>query len=168
MCEQPSFSMTSNDHFFDSLHVIFIISFTILRLLWVVDIWCHTMGFTNPDTFTAFHRWGLCLTIIDESFTLGGIYPNLLIPSAYCLLPFSYPMQLIWMLSLKSSPPNLTPNVVLINNRVPTTHHRIPKQCRSLPCSHTHVMRCSSAYAMQVCHCNFSCSMNDAHYMNHS
>ena len=57
-------------------------------LLWVVEFWCRTVGSTNPDTFTIFHRWGLCLTIIDGSFTLGGIYPNLLIPSAYYPLPF--------------------------------------------------------------------------------
>ena len=29
-------------------------------------------------------------------------------------------------------------------------------------------MRCFSAYAIQLCHCNFSCYMYDAHYMNHS
>ena len=29
-------------------------------------------------------------------------------------------------------------------------------------------MRCSSAYAMQLCHYNFSCYMYDGHYMNHS
>ena len=83
MCEKLSFSMTSNHHFFDSLH-----------FMWVVDFLCRTMGSTNPDTFTAFHYCGLCLTIIDGSFTLGRIYPNLLIPSAYCLLLFSYSVQL--------------------------------------------------------------------------
>ena len=40
--------------------------------LWVANFWCHTTGFANLDTLTTFHHWGLCLTIIDGSFTRGG------------------------------------------------------------------------------------------------
>ena len=59
------FPMTSTDHFLDSFHFIF----TIMHFLWVVDFWCRTASSTNQDTFTAFHHWGLCLTIIDGSLT---------------------------------------------------------------------------------------------------
>ena len=127
MCEQPSFSMTSNDHFFDSLHYIFIFSFTILCLY----------GLHKPRHFYGLSLLELCLTIIDGSFTLGGIYPNLLIPRAYCLLLFSYSVQLIWTLSHYPSPPNPTPNVLLINNRVPMTHHRTPNTM-SISTIHSH------------------------------
>ena len=70
MCDKPSFRMTS-------------------YFLWVTDFWCLTAGFVNPDTFTAFHRWGLCLTIIGEIFTRWRIYPFLLILSIYFLYHFN-------------------------------------------------------------------------------
>ena len=71
----------------------------------VVDFWCLTAGSSNLDTFTAFHRWGLCLTIIGGLFTRGRIYPFLLIPDIYFLyilinhatlldvVPFTEPIQ---------------------------------------------------------------------------
>ena len=40
-------------------------------------------GLRKPRTLTAFHRWGLCLTIIGGLFTHGRIYPFLLIPDTY-------------------------------------------------------------------------------------
>ena len=47
-------------------------------IMWVSDFWCRTVISRNPDTFTAFHRWGLRLTIIGRSFTQWGIYPLLM------------------------------------------------------------------------------------------
>ena len=37
----------------------------------VANFWCLTAGFANPDTFTTFNCWGLCLTIIGRFFTQG-------------------------------------------------------------------------------------------------
>ena len=53
--------------------------------LWVANFLCLTVGSANPDTFTAFHRWGLCLTKICGFFTRRGIYHFLLIPDTYFL-----------------------------------------------------------------------------------
>ena len=55
--------------------------------MWVADFWCRIVGFSNPDTFTTFHRWGLCLTIIGGLFTRGRIYPFLLIHDIYFVTP---------------------------------------------------------------------------------
>ena len=68
-----------NDHFI----------FKTMRLLWVENFWCPTAGSVNPDTFMAFHRWELCLTIICGLFTRGRIYPFLLIPGTYFLYHFN-------------------------------------------------------------------------------
>ena len=97
VCDKPSFQMTSNDHFqykfylfinqkIFGCYIIMIILFSKpCAFLWVAAFWCPTAGFANPDTFTAFHRWGLCLTIVDGLFTRGSIYPFLLIPDTYFL-----------------------------------------------------------------------------------
>ena len=50
----------------------------------------------KPRHFTAFHRWGLCLTIIGWSFTRGGFYPCLLAPNTYFILPFHSTVRLNW------------------------------------------------------------------------
>ena len=75
--------------------------------VWVADFWCRTVGSANLDTFTVFHRWGLCLTIIGGSFTRGGgggggggggrggIYPNLMIPITYFLYHFNQPCEFV-------------------------------------------------------------------------
>ena len=77
-------------------HITMIISFSKpCAFLWVADFWCPTVGSTNQDTFTAFHRWGLCLTIIGGFFTRGGIYPFLLIPDTYFLYHFIQPFDYV-------------------------------------------------------------------------
>ena len=139
MCDKPSFWMTSNDHFQNKFHLFinqklfgWYITMIILyskpcAFLWVADFWCHIADSTNLDTFTAFHRWGLCLTIIDESFTRLANTRHIF------SLPFYSIVRLNWTLSHLPSPPNKTPNVVLIYQ----------------PCTHTHLMQCPHAYAMQ-------------------
>ena len=100
MCDKLSFRMTCNDHFQNKFYLfinqkLFGCYITMIILfskpctfLSVADIWCPTAGSTNPNTFTAFHSFGLCLTIIGELFTRGRIYPFLLIPVTYFLYHF--------------------------------------------------------------------------------
>ena len=90
--------------------------------LWVVNFWYLTASSAIPDTFMAFHRWGLCLTIIDGFFTRGGIYPFLLRLDTYFL--FHETVRLYWTLSHLPSPPNQTLNPMSIYQ----------------PCTHTHEM----------------------------
>ena len=101
MCDKSSFQMTSNDYFQNKFYLfinqkIFGLYITMIILyskscafLWVADFWCLTAGFVNPNTFTAFHRWGLCQTIIGGLFTRWRIYPLLLIPDTYFLYHFN-------------------------------------------------------------------------------
>ena len=101
--------------------------------------------FRKPRHFTAFHRWGLCLTIIGGFFTRGGIYPFLWIPST--CFPFHAIVRLCWTLSHFPNPPNQTPNAVSIYQ----------------PCTHTHEMRCFPCICNAKCHCMLSyvtCIMN--------
>ena len=79
MCEKPSFWMIFNDHFQNKFHLFinqelfgWYLTMNLCAFLWVADFWCLTTGSANPDTFTVFHRWRLCLTIIGRSFTRGG------------------------------------------------------------------------------------------------
>ena len=113
MCDKTSFWMTSNDHFQNKIsivcnpkafwmihhndHFLFKIHFMFKTILcsnsyafvWVAYFLCRTVGSANPDTFTTFHCWRLCLTIIDGLFTRGRIYPFLLIPDTYFLYHFN-------------------------------------------------------------------------------
>ena len=57
--------------------------------VWVADFWCLIASFSNPDTFTTFHCWRLCLAIIDRFFTRGRIYLFLLILGTYFLYHFN-------------------------------------------------------------------------------
>ena len=95
--------------------------------LWVVDFWCLTTGFANLDTFTTFHRWGLCLTIIGGFFTRGGIYPFLLYPTHVFFISFFF--YAIVRVILDVVPFYLahhrTPNTMSIYH-VLTTFHRTP------------------------------------------
>ena len=72
--------------------------------VWVADFWCHIAGSANLDTFTAYHRWGLCLAIIRGSFTRGEIYPNLLGTRHIFYLSFQSTVQLCWTLSHLTEP----------------------------------------------------------------
>ena len=72
--------------------------------LWVANFWCHTISFTNLDTFIAFHRWGLCLTIIGGSFTQGGDLSLLANTRHIFSLPFYSTVRLCWTLSHLTEP----------------------------------------------------------------
>ena len=125
-----------NDHFIFKIHASF---------LWVVDFWCLTAGFANLNTFTEFHHWRLCLTIIGRFLIQGGIYPFLLIPKTYFM--FHAIVRLCWTLSHLLSSPNQTPNAVSIYQ----------------PCTHTYEMRCFPCICNAKCHCMLShvtCIMN--------
>ena len=74
MSDKPSFWMTSNDQFQNKFHLfINLKAFWMIHhndhfifksiscskscaFMWVVDFWCLTTGFANPNTFRAFHR----------------------------------------------------------------------------------------------------------------
>ena len=130
-----------NDHFY-FFHIYIHNHFHNHALLfWVVHFWCHTARSTNPDTFTAFHRWGLCLTIIDGSFTLREDISQL-VDTQHNL---SFTISLNRTTHLDVVPliesTRSTPNAMLINNRVPTTHHRTPNTMSIYrSCTHTHLM----------------------------
>ena len=130
MCDKSSFRMTSNDHFQNNFFLfinqkIFGRYITMIILyskscsfLWVATFWCLTMGFANLDTFTVFHRWGLCLTIIGGFFTRGRIYPFLLIPDTYFLYHFDQPCDSVRRCPIyRAHPINTKHNVDL-----PTMH----------------------------------------------
>ena len=93
----------------------------------------HRRLLTPSNIFIGSHRWGSCLTTTNESFTRGGVYPCLLLPNTYFLLPFHITVRLYWTLS------HLT-KLTKSNT----------KRCVDLKlCTHTHSMRCTHAYAMQ-------------------
>ena len=118
-----------------------------MRLFMGSEFFVSHTGSTNSDTFTAFHRWGLCLTIIYRFFTRWGIYSFLLIPSTY--FPFHATVQLCWTLSHLPSSPNQTPNAVSIYQ----------------PCTHTHEMRCFPCICNAKCHCMLAHVTCIIHYM---
>ena len=124
-------------------------------------------GLHKPRHFHGLSPLGLCLTIIDGSFTLRGIYHNLLIPIAYCLLLFSYSVQLIWTLSHYPSLPNPTLNAVLINKRVPTTHHRTPNTVSistmySYPCHAMFKYICNAIMPLQFLMLHVLCTLHES------
>ena len=108
--------------------------------LWVADFWCPTAGSANLDTFTVFHRWELCLTIICGFFTRGGIYFLLLIPDTYFLYHFIQPC------------PFTEPTKSNIKRSV------------NLPTMHSHPLNAMSpCICNAICHCmlyHVTCIMN--------
>ena len=106
----------------------------------------------KPNTFTVFHRWGLCLTIIGGSFTRGRIYPCLLIPDTYFLYHFIQPCDSAGRHLNEPSPPSNTKHSVNL-----LTMHSHPFNAMS-PCI------CNA-----VCHCMFiPCHIYDECYMDNS
>ena len=115
--------------------------------MWVANIWCRTMGSANPDTFTIFHRWGLCLTIIGKLFTQGRNLSLLVNTQHIFSLPFYSTVRLCWTLShlTESTQSNTKRNVDLL------TMHSHPFNAMS-PCI------CNAR-----CHCmlyHVICTMN--------
>ena len=97
--------------------------------VWVADFWCLTADSTNPDTFTTFHCWELCLTIISGLFTRGRIYPFLLIPGTYFIYHFNQSCDSV--------------------GRCPIYRAHLIKHSVNLPTMHSHLFN-----AMYSCICN--------------
>ena len=93
--------------------------------LWVDNFRGLTAGFARlPILLRTFITGYICLTKNTRFFTQGGTYPYFLYPTnIFFISYFSY--FSFWMLSHFTKP---------------TIEHQT--QCRSLPCTHTHVMRC--------------------------
>ena len=118
----------------------------------VAKFWCHTVSFANLDTFTAFHYWRLCLTLISGSFTREGVYLYLLIPDTYFLYHLFNRATLL--------------DVVPFNRAHPIKHQT---QCRFLNHALT-LIQCDVPMHMQ---CNMSlhvisCQMYNEFYTNNT
>ena len=97
----------------------------------------------------AFHRWGLCLTIIDGFFTRWGIYPFLLIPGTYFLYHFNQPCDSVGRCPIYRAHPINTKSSV------------------DLPTMHSHPTQCATPVHIQYkmpLHV-ISCYMYNKHYM---
>ena len=114
-----------------------------------MDFWCLTASSANPDTFKAFHRWGLCLTIISGFFTRGGIHPFLLIPDTYFLYHFNQQCDFVGRCPIyRAHPINI-------------------ERCVDLPTMHSHPTQCDALVHIQ---CKMplhviSCYMYNEHHM---
>ena len=132
------------------------------------------------DTFANFHRWIHMSNQEYRVFTSWGIYPFLLYSTHVFFLSFFFYVTVRLILDVVPfyRAHHRTPNTVSIYH-VLTTYHRTPNivsistmysrhtiehqtQCRSLPCTNTHVMRCPvhkcNAMPLHVSHA--TCTMN--------
>ena len=101
--------------------------------VWVEDFWCLIMDLANP------HFCGLSPLGTMYDYYWLAFHPRedlSLIANTWHIfsLPFLSIVQLCWTLSHLPSPPNQIQNTVSIYQ----------------PCTHTHLMRCSGAYAMYM------------------
>ena len=118
-----------------------------------MDFWCCTAGSVNLDTYIAFHRQGLCLTIIVGFFTLGGGGGGgdlFLIVDTRHIFSISWNHTTLLDFAPFTEPTQLTPNTVSIYQ----------------PCTHTHEMRCF----LSICNGKkplpvISCYMFNEHYI---
>ena len=149
--------------------------------LWVANFWGLTVGFACLSTLSRTFIVGyICLTKNIRFFTRGGIYLFLLYPTHVFFISFFFNATVRLILDVVPfyRAHHRTLNTVLICH-VLTTYHRKPNtmsistmysrhtiehqtQCRSLPCTHTHVMRgpvlkCN-AMPLHVSHA--TCTMN--------
>ena len=117
--------------------------------MWVANFWCFTAGSSNPNTFTAFHHWELCLTIIGEFFTRWGIYPFLLIPDTYFFYHFNQPCDSVGHCPFYRAH--------LINT----------KRNVDLLTMHSHLTQCDAPIHIQckIPLCVISCYMYNEHYI---
>ena len=129
--------MTSNDHFLDSFHFYihnptpfvgsgFLVSHCELHKP------RHFYGLSPLGTMSDHNRW---------VFHPGGNLSQL----ANTQRIFSFTISLFRVTHLEVVPLTVftrsTPNAVMINNRVPTTHYRTPNTMSIyLSCTHTHLM----------------------------
>ena len=129
--------------------------------LWVANFRGLTVGFTRLLTLLRTFITGyICLTKNTGFFTRGGINPFLLYPTHVFFIFFFFYATVRLILDVvpftELTIEHRTPNIVSTYH-VLTTYHRTPNivsistmhsqhtiehqtQCRSLPCTHTHVM----------------------------
>ena len=153
-----------NDHFSKTKAICFInqnpldklqYSFVFTKshvFLWVANFQGLTAGFTRLSTLlrTFIPRY-ICLTKITGFFTRGGIYPSLLYPTHKFFISFFFCATVRHVLNVVPlyQVHHQTPNTMSIYH-VLTTYHRTPNTLWIYqPCTHTHLMRCPRAYAMQ-------------------
>ena len=144
------FWITSNDHFTKQIHLFSNQKLFECYTLMIICIQNSCVFFMGSEFLVSQHRlhtpryfYGLSplqlsLTIINGSFTREGVYPCLLLPDTSFLYHIIQPCDSVGLRHTSPSPPNQTPNVVLIFQ----------------PCTHTHSMRCPHAYEMQ---CAIAC-----------
>ena len=120
--------------------------------LWVANFRGLTASFarllTLSQTFIARY---ICLTKNTGFFTRWGIYPSLLYPTHIFFISFFFyaTVRLILDVVPFYRAHHRTPNIVLIYH-VLTTYHRTPNTVSIYQqCTHTHLIRCPRAYAMQ-------------------
>ena len=144
MHDKPSFWMTSNDHFTKQISF-----FYKPNSFWMIHLNDHftfkTMYLFVCSEFLVSHR-SLCkLKHFYGLLPLGIMFDHnwwVFHPREFLSLLadtqhiFSFPLysivRLCWTLSHLTSPPNQTPNTVSIHQ----------------PCTHTHLIQCTYAYAM--------------------
>ena len=162
-------------------------------LLWVTNFQGLTAGFARLSTLSrTFIAAYICLTKNTEFFTRWGIYPLLLYPIHVFFISFFFyaTVRLILDVVPFYRAHYRTPNTVSIYH-VFTTYHRTPNtilistmcsqhtiehqtQYRSLPCTHTHVMRClvhkCNAMTLHVSHAtctmNVTCNNSKSYFMS--
>ena len=120
--------------------------------LWVENFRGLTASFARLQTLSqTFITEYICLTKNTDFFTRGGIYPFLLYPIHVFFISFFFyaAVRLILDVVLFYRAHHRTPNTMSINH-VLTTYHRTPNIVSIYqPCTHTHLIRCPRAYAMQ-------------------
>ena len=120
--------------------------------LWIANFRCLTIGFARLPTLSLTFITGyICLTKNTRFFTRGGIYHSLLYPTSVFFISFFFyaTVRLILEVVPFYRAHHQTPNTMSIYH-VLTTYHRTPNTVSIYkPCTHTHLMRCPHAYAMQ-------------------
>ena len=120
--------------------------------LWVSNFRGLTTGFTRlPTLLRTFITRYICLTKNTMFFTQGGIYPSLLYPTHVFFISFF--LYVIVRLILDVVPfyraHHQILNTVSIYHVLTTYHRTLNTVSIYQPCSHTHLMRCPCAYAIQ-------------------
>ena len=138
--------------------------------LWAANFQGLTVSFAHLSTLSrTFIARYICLTKNTGFFTRGGIYPFLLYPThVFFILFFFYAIvRLILDVVPFYRAHHRTLNTASIYH-VLTTYHRTLKQCRSLPCTHTHVMRCPVHMQCKMSLHVISCHMHNECYMDNT
>ena len=111
----------------------------------------HRRLHTPSDTFVNFHRWIHMSNQEYWVFTRGGIYPFLLYPTHVFFISFFFyaTVRLILDVVPFYRAHYRTPNTESIYHVLTTYHRTLNTVSIYQPCTHTHLMQCPCAYAMQ-------------------